>query len=112
MPVPVNCSGRISSAHAGDLLAEPTFARLVEGTAEEIAMSVHAHPTLTEVLAEAALAVDRGPPCLTDDRDRSRSHPPAWVRTGGQRPGRGDPGRDKAQAAWPVARPMRRPRLL
>jgi dihydrolipoamide dehydrogenase len=44
--------------HAGDLLAEPTFARLVEGTASEIAMSVHAHPTLTEVLAEAALAVD------------------------------------------------------
>ena len=48
----------IIGAHAGDLLAEPTFARLVEGTAEEIAMSVHAHPTLTEVLAEAALAVD------------------------------------------------------
>jgi dihydrolipoyl dehydrogenase len=44
--------------HAGDLLAEPTFARLVEGTVGEIAMSVHAHPTLTEVLAEAALAVD------------------------------------------------------
>lgn len=48
----------IIGAHAGDLLAEPTFARLVEGTAEEIAMSVHPHPTLTEVLAEAALAVD------------------------------------------------------
>lgn len=47
--------------HAGDLLAEPTFARLVEGTAAEIAMSVHAHPTLTEVLAEAALAVDGTP---------------------------------------------------
>ncbi len=44
--------------HAGDLLAEPTLARLVEGTVGEIAMSVHAHPTLTEVLAEAALAVD------------------------------------------------------
>jgi dihydrolipoamide dehydrogenase len=44
--------------HAGDLLAEPTLALLVEGTASEIAMSVHAHPTLTEVLAEAALAVD------------------------------------------------------
>ena len=44
--------------HAGDLLAEPTLTLLVEGTAAEIAMSVHAHPTLTEVLAEAALAVD------------------------------------------------------
>ena len=47
--------------HAGDLLAEPTLARLVEATAGEIAMSVHAHPTLTEVLAEAALAVDGAP---------------------------------------------------
>lgn len=44
--------------HAGDLLAEPTLARLVQGTTGEIAMSVHAHPTLTEVLGEAALAVD------------------------------------------------------
>jgi dihydrolipoamide dehydrogenase len=48
----------IIGPHAGDLLAEPTLARLVEGTAAEIAMSVHAHPTLTEVLAEAAWAVD------------------------------------------------------
>jgi dihydrolipoamide dehydrogenase len=48
----------IIGPHAGDLLAEPVFARLVEGTAAEIAMSVHAHPTLTEVLAEAALSVD------------------------------------------------------
>lgn len=48
----------IIGPHAGDLLAEPTLARLVEATTGEIAMSVHAHPTLTEVLAEAALAVD------------------------------------------------------
>jgi dihydrolipoamide dehydrogenase len=48
----------IIGPHAGDLLAEPTLARLVEATAGEIAMSVHAHPTLTEVLAEAAMAVD------------------------------------------------------
>ncbi len=51
----------IIGPHAGDLLAEPTFARLVEGTTAEIAMNVHAHPTLTEVLAEAALAVDGAP---------------------------------------------------
>ena len=51
----------IIGPHAGDLLAEPTLALLVEGTAGEIAMSVHAHPTLTEVLAEAALAVDGAP---------------------------------------------------
>lgn len=48
----------VIGAHAGDLLPEPTLALLVEGTAAEIAMSVHAHPTLPEVLAEAALAVD------------------------------------------------------
>ncbi|HEX6139888.1 MAG TPA: dihydrolipoyl dehydrogenase [Candidatus Limnocylindria bacterium] len=48
----------IIGPHAGDLLPEPVFAMLVEGTAEEIAMSVHAHPTLPEVLVEAALAVD------------------------------------------------------
>jgi len=47
--------------HAGDLLAEPTLALLVEATAAEIGMSVHAHPTLTEVLVEAALAVDGAP---------------------------------------------------
>jgi len=51
----------IIGPHAGDLLAEPTFAALVEGTAAEIAMNVHAHPTLTEVLGEAALAVDGAP---------------------------------------------------
>jgi dihydrolipoamide dehydrogenase len=51
----------IIGPHAGDLLAEPTLARLVEATASEIAMSVHAHPTLTEVLVEAALAVDGEP---------------------------------------------------
>ncbi|MGH2383097.1 MAG: FAD-dependent oxidoreductase, partial [Candidatus Limnocylindria bacterium] len=59
-------TGRLLGAHvigphAGDLLAEPTLALLVEGTAAEIAGSVHAHPTLTEVLAEAAMAVDGAP---------------------------------------------------
>ena len=51
----------IIGAHAGDLIAEPTFAQLVEGTAAELAMNVHAHPTLPEVLPEAALAVDGSP---------------------------------------------------
>ena len=51
----------IIGPHAGDLIAEPTFAQMVEGTAAEIAMSVHAHPTLPEVLPEAALAVDSAP---------------------------------------------------
>jgi dihydrolipoamide dehydrogenase len=47
----------IIGPQAGDLLAEAALARLVEGTSGEIAMSVHAHPTLTEALVEAALAV-------------------------------------------------------
>ncbi|HUF07588.1 MAG TPA: dihydrolipoyl dehydrogenase [Candidatus Binatia bacterium] len=51
----------IIGPHAGDLIAEPTFAQVVEGTAAEIAMTVHAHPTLPEVLPEAALAVDGAP---------------------------------------------------
>jgi dihydrolipoamide dehydrogenase len=51
----------IIGPHAGDLLPEPTLALLVEGTAEEMAMSVHAHPTLPEVLAEAAMAVSGAP---------------------------------------------------
>ncbi len=48
----------IIGPHAGDLIPEPTFAQMVEGTAAEVAMNVHAHPTLPEVLPEAALAVD------------------------------------------------------
>ncbi|HEY8171355.1 MAG TPA: dihydrolipoyl dehydrogenase [Candidatus Limnocylindria bacterium] len=51
----------IIGPHAGDLIAEPTYAQLVEGTAAEIAMNVHAHPTLPEVLPEAAMAVDGAP---------------------------------------------------
>jgi dihydrolipoamide dehydrogenase len=51
----------IIGPHAGDLIAEPSFAQMVEGTAAEIAMNVHAHPTLPEVLPEAALAVDGAP---------------------------------------------------
>ena len=51
----------IIGPHAGDLIAEPTLAQLVEATAGELAMNVHAHPTLPEVLPEAALAVDGAP---------------------------------------------------
>ncbi len=51
----------IIGPHAGDLIAEPTLAQLLEATAGELAMSVHAHPTLPEVLPEAALAVDGAP---------------------------------------------------
>ena len=41
-----------------DLIAEGVFAKLVEGTPQEIGMAVHAHPSLSEVMGEAAWAVD------------------------------------------------------
>lgn len=41
-----------------DLIAEGVFAKLVEGTPQEIGMAIHAHPSLAEVVAEAAMAVD------------------------------------------------------
>ena len=44
--------------HVTDLIAEGVFAKLVEGTPEEIGKSIHAHPSLAEVVAEASMAVD------------------------------------------------------
>jgi len=44
--------------HVTELIAEGVFAKLVEGTPQELGMSVHAHPTLAEVVGEAAMAVD------------------------------------------------------
>ena len=43
--------------HVTELIHEGTFAKLVEGTAQEIGMSVHAHPTLAEAFGEAAMDV-------------------------------------------------------
>ncbi len=43
---------------ASDLIAEATVVMEFGGSAEDIARTVHAHPTLTEVVKEAALAVD------------------------------------------------------
>jgi dihydrolipoamide dehydrogenase len=44
--------------HITDLIAEGVFAKLVEGTPEELGIAVHAHPTLSEAFGEAALAVE------------------------------------------------------
>lgn len=44
--------------HVTDLIAEASAAMLFEATAWEIGETVHAHPTLSEALGEAALAVD------------------------------------------------------
>ncbi len=43
--------------HASDLAAEGAVAMEFSASAEDIARSVHAHPTLSEVVKEAALAV-------------------------------------------------------
>jgi len=47
----------IIGPHASDLLAEITAAMEFEGTAEDLASTIHIHPTLTEAVMEAAEAV-------------------------------------------------------
>jgi dihydrolipoamide dehydrogenase len=48
----------IIGPHATDLIAEATLAFSLEATPWEVGGSTHAHPTLSEVIGEAALAVD------------------------------------------------------
>lgn len=48
----------ILSARASDIIAEGVIAMEFAGSAEDLARSVHAHPTLPEAIKEAALAVD------------------------------------------------------
>lgn len=49
----------VIGAHASELIAEAVVAMEFSASAEDIARIVHAHPTLSEVMHEAALAVDR-----------------------------------------------------
>jgi dihydrolipoamide dehydrogenase len=49
----------IIGPHAGDLIAEAAVAIEFSASAEDIARSSHAHPTLAEAMKEAAMAVDR-----------------------------------------------------
>lgn len=44
--------------HVTDLIAEASAAMLLDATAWEVGAAVHPHPTLSEALGEAALAVD------------------------------------------------------
>ena len=44
--------------HVTDLITEGVFAKLVEGTPQEMGMTIHPHPSLSEVMGEAAMAVD------------------------------------------------------
>src|SRR5574337_364275 len=46
----------IMGAHATELIAEAGLASAFEATPEEIAKSIHAHPTISEAMGEAALA--------------------------------------------------------
>jgi dihydrolipoamide dehydrogenase len=48
----------IIGPHATDLIAEASLAALLEATPWEIGAATHAHPTLSEILGEAAMAVD------------------------------------------------------
>ena len=57
---------RVLGAHmigpnVGDLVQEVVSVMEFEGTAEDIARTCHAHPTLTEVVKEAGLAVHKRP---------------------------------------------------
>lgn len=45
--------------HAGDLIAEATVAMTFKASAEDLARCIHAHPTLSEIVMEAALAVNK-----------------------------------------------------
>ena len=48
----------IIGPHATDLIAEASLAFNLDATPWEIGASTHAHPTLTEVIGETAMAVD------------------------------------------------------
>ena len=56
-------TGRLLGAHvvgpnATELIAEPALTQLFQGDAWELGRNIHPHPTLSEALMEAALAVD------------------------------------------------------
>jgi len=51
----------IIGSHAGTMIAEMALAMEFGASAEDIARTCHAHPTHTEAIKEAALAVDKRP---------------------------------------------------
>jgi len=51
----------IVGPRASELIAEAVTAMTFAGSAEDLARTVHAHPTLAEAIKEAALAVDKRP---------------------------------------------------
>jgi dihydrolipoamide dehydrogenase len=51
----------ILGATAGELIAEAVVLMEFGGSAEDLARTCHAHPTLSEAVREAALATDKRP---------------------------------------------------
>ena len=51
----------VLAANASELIAEAVLAMTFDASAEDIARTIHAHPTLAEAMHEAALAVDDRP---------------------------------------------------
>jgi len=49
----------IIGSHASEMIAEAVMAMEFDASAEDIARICHAHPSLSEVMHEAALAVDQ-----------------------------------------------------
>jgi dihydrolipoamide dehydrogenase len=49
----------IIGANASEMIAEPAVLMEFGGSAEDLARTCHAHPTLTEAVKEAAMAVDK-----------------------------------------------------
>src|SRR5256886_5324792 len=49
----------IVGADATELIAEPALTQLFQGDAWELGRNIHPHPTLSEAVMEAAMAVDR-----------------------------------------------------
>jgi dihydrolipoamide dehydrogenase len=47
------------AAQASEMIAEAAVIMEFGGSAEDLARTCHAHPTLTEAVKEAALAVDK-----------------------------------------------------
>ncbi len=51
----------IFGPNASELIAEAVLAMEFDGSTEDLARTIHAHPTLSEAMHEAALAVDKRP---------------------------------------------------
>ena len=49
----------IIGPHAGEMIGEASVIMEFGGSAEDLARICHAHPTLTEAIKEAAMAVDK-----------------------------------------------------